>query len=287
MSEPMLIVLPDSNALFGRLVGTRPAHDLQALLELSANGDAQLVLPEIVQWEIANQAQRGIAEQIARLRAAGAKLRRLEIEAPVFNEGPSLGRERVALATEELRKEILSCGGRIAPVPNVSHVELVRRSLDHRRPFDGSDRGYRDALLWHTALELLRERHSVVLVSNDKAAFVADGATEQLHLDLASELRAFGVEGELRLAKDLGRACQVVEEMASPTRKAIRNLLSVDEIAAEVMHSLCTGAQDQTLEGEELRSWGWSEDLAGSALWRSRTSADFVPTTWSGRATGS
>lgn len=259
----MLIVLPDSNALFGRLVGTRPSEDLLAVLALSSSGEAQFVLPEIVQWEIANQAQREIAEQVARYRAAGAKLRRLEIEAPTFNEGPNLGKERVALATEELRKTILSCGGRIAPIPNVSHAELVRRSLDHRRPFDTGDRGYRDTLLWHTALELLREHHSVVLVSNDKAAFVADGKSEQLHADLAAELRAFGVAGELRLARNFNRACQVVEEMASPARKAVKALLRMDEIAAEVMHLLCTGAQDQTLEGEELRYWGWSKDLAG------------------------
>ena len=133
-------MLPDSNALFGRLVGTRPDQDLLAVLELSANGEAQVVLPEIVQWEIANQAQREIAEQITRYRAAGARLRRLEIEVPAFNEGPSLGKERVALATEELRKKICLAAA-ASPHPKCfpcragQTISRPSPSIRHRRPW--------------------------------------------------------------------------------------------------------------------------------------------------------
>ncbi len=181
----------------------------------------------------------------------------------MFGEGPSLGEERVALATEELRRQVISYGGRVAPIPNVSHAELVRRSLERRRPFDGNDRGYRDSLLWHTTLEFLREGHSVVLVSHDKSAFAAPKTDEQLHPALEAELRAYGCAGELRLVGNLDRARTVVEEMTSPEQKYIAELLASDQIAAEVMHGLCIDAHEGVLEGEELRHWGWSDDLAG------------------------
>jgi hypothetical protein len=259
----MLMILPDSNALFGRLIGTRPDEDWLALLELSSSGQIAVVLPEIVQWEIANQAQREVVDLLDRHRATTSKLRRLGIEAPAFGDGPMIGKERVAQATEELRKQVLEKGGRIAPIPNVSHAELVRRSLDRRRPFDGEDRGYRDTLLWHTALELLREGHSVVLVSNDKSAFVSPGADELLHPDLDAELRAYGYSAELHLAKSLDRARILIAGAMSPERQRVAHLLARDEIAAEIMHCLCVTASGEVFDEKELLHWGWSEDLAG------------------------
>ena len=41
-------------------------------------------------------------------------------------------------------------------------------------------------------------------------------------LILPPKLRAFGIAGELRIARNFSRACQVVEEMASPTRESGR-----------------------------------------------------------------
>lgn len=257
----MLVVLPDSNALFGRLVGTRPERDWLALLEASKAGQIKVVLPEIVQWEIANQAHRKIQEQLVRHRSSANKLRRFQIEAPSLGDGENLAAERVASATEELRNQILLSGGRIAPIPDVSHAEIARRSLDARRPFNDNDRGYRDTLLWHTALELLRDGDSVVLVSNDKSAFVADG---QLHPDLSAELQSWGLSTELHLARHLDHARMVVAQLLGAERTRILELLEIDEVAADVMHRLAVDSLGRTLEEDELGRWGWScEDLAG------------------------
>ena len=102
-----------------------------------------------------------------------------------------------------------------------------------------------------------------MLVSNDKSAFVATGTDEQLHPVLTAELRAYGYAGELRLAKNLDRARIAVEDMTSPERRFVAELLTVEEVAAEVMHGLCIDAHEEILGEEELRHWGWSEDLAG------------------------
>jgi hypothetical protein len=260
----MLVVLPDSNSLFGRLIGTRPDRDWVALLECSKQGIAEVVVPEIVQWEIANQARREVHEQLARFQSASKKLRRYQVEAPLLAESGDVAEERVAAATEELRNQILLSGGRMAPIPDVSHAEVARRSLDQRRPFDGTDRGYRDTLLWHTALDLLREGNSVVLVSNDKAAFVAGGLDEQLHPDLAAELRTCGLSGELYLAKNLDRARMIVKELTSSGFVRIRQLLETDDVLADIMCRLARDALGRTLEEEELLHWGWStDDLVG------------------------
>jgi hypothetical protein len=40
----------------------------------------------------------------------------------------------------------------------VSHDAVVERALERRQPFDtAGHNGYRDALLWETVLELLRD----------------------------------------------------------------------------------------------------------------------------------
>ncbi len=56
----------------------------------------------------------------------------------------------------------------ILPLPAVTHEAVLERALSGRRPFDQDGRtGYRDALIWHTVLELAQTTTNVVLVSND------------------------------------------------------------------------------------------------------------------------
>ena len=50
-----------------------------------------------------------------------------------------------------------SLNARILPYPGVSHEVLVRRALAPSKPFVSGGRGYRDALIWFSVLELAQD----------------------------------------------------------------------------------------------------------------------------------
>lgn len=57
---------------------------------------------------------------------------------------------------------------RILPYPLVGHEQLVRRALVPSKPFVEGGRGYRDALIWYSLVELLQSTTcEVVFVSQN------------------------------------------------------------------------------------------------------------------------
>jgi hypothetical protein len=74
----------------------------------------------------------------------------------------------------------------VLPYPLTTHAELLRRDLDRRKPFNEKGRGYRDALIWESILELAaKSENEIVLVSRNAGDFGKDGF---LHPDLAQDL---------------------------------------------------------------------------------------------------
>jgi hypothetical protein len=58
----------------------------------------------------------------------------------------------------------------IAPYPTVSHEDVVQRILAKQMPFQGGETGYRDYLIRHTILELVRK-------SPEEIAFITANMT--------------------------------------------------------------------------------------------------------------
>jgi hypothetical protein len=71
-----MLVVVDSNLLFGSLTASRPAQEWQRLLELSSEGSIELVLPEVVHWELVNQLRENLTRKAERYRKLGDDLRR-------------------------------------------------------------------------------------------------------------------------------------------------------------------------------------------------------------------
>jgi len=95
---------------------------------------------------------------------------------------------------------------RIVPFPKVGHAELVQRALAPIKPFVESGRGYRDALIWYTILELLQATTSdLVFVSQNSEDWCGKHKEEFVfHSDLLEELHAKGVSpGRLALVPTL------------------------------------------------------------------------------------
>jgi PIN domain len=107
---------------------------------------------------------------------------------------------------EDRLREILGTGKAILrPLTGVPHEELVSRALERRKPFASSGAGYRDALIWHTVLDLLTENDEpVVFVTNNSSDFAEPKAPTVLAHDLRNDLRNRGLEvGAVRLVPSL------------------------------------------------------------------------------------
>lgn len=102
----------------------------------------------------------------------------------------------VAKYRSDLDALLQSLKARILPYPAVSHADLVIRALSARKPFVPGGRGYRDALIWYTVLELASGcgGEDVAFVSANSHDWCKTKAELELHSDLVSDLEAKGIE---------------------------------------------------------------------------------------------
>lgn len=154
-----------------------------------------VVIPAVVVEEI-------VANHERNKRAAVSTLKRMNIERrrdglPVVQSVQEPVDYRAFLG--EFLSEAVS-GWSVADWPSISHADMTGWSLAGEPPFDATDRGYRDALVWETARELAEQGGRVILASNDHD--FAEGRSGRL----ASNLRALSdaSAGEVTLASSLG-----------------------------------------------------------------------------------
>jgi hypothetical protein len=80
--------------------------------------------------------------------------------------------------------------------PLVSHKEVVERMYAEKRPFKGTEIGYKDYLIWRSVVELLSEPDvqgwrtvNIAFISANKSDFAAkDESPLELHGDFLSDL---------------------------------------------------------------------------------------------------
>ena len=92
-------------------------------------------------------------------------------------------------------------GAILLPWPEVTHSELTRRAVNRESPFKENGAGYRDALVWHSAMALATEGEHVVLASADgdfsngagalADVLAAEAATTSGSIELATELTSW------------------------------------------------------------------------------------------------
>ena len=91
----------------------------------------------------------------------------------------------------------------ILEYPSTSHAELTRRASRRIKPFSESGSGYRDALIWESALKLATDGiKPLAFISNDNA--FCDTNSGKLHSDLVNDLRSRGLsENDVILARSV------------------------------------------------------------------------------------
>ncbi len=184
---PTTLLLFDTNVLWGDPWFEAP--DTQALLTLNGHG-VQVLVPDLVLREQENHVRREVSDSMKAVKRSLGKLSQFTSRAfsdPLRGVTPEAAAENYA---KEIRKRLESTGTVILPTPEVSHAELSARATLKRRPFSDEGKGYRDALIWYSALEAIEETDDAHLIIVSKN--VKDFGNKQggLHSDLQDDVKS-------------------------------------------------------------------------------------------------
>jgi hypothetical protein len=254
----MLCVLPDTNQLRGQLYAGGAGSAWQRLGAHAAAGRIRLTVPEIVHFELVNQMREDAHAALAAQAKAAGVLERLGVVTSQRNvESDDIDALLIA-GSENIRRSVLGVGGEFVPIPEVDHSELLRRSLHRQPPFDGKDRGYRDTLIWHNILELVRAGEEVLLVSSDTRAFAATASRTVLHPTLVLEvIRICGEAERVRLCETIPAALELIGQGDTPIREVAERALASERLARELAGEILVSADGVILDGQDLVDMGY------------------------------
>jgi hypothetical protein len=271
----MIRVVVDTNILRRREEPPLGGIDMRRLLDESRRGILELVLPEIVVREAANQWAELVVEKAERYEDARAFLVRAGVLA---DDGPTeLHKMEIrAEAEARIRDLVIDSGGRIQALPAVGHDEVVGRALRREQPFDkkGHD-GYRDVILWETVLEMASESAPLVFISADRRAFFDGDFETGLSKKLADEFEARAKGGAtIDLCRDVDAGLAVVRETVADEDKRMAMLIEQERANLELLARMndLVGS-DMVFAGKlyeavevALTTWDLGQDLRGYGI---------------------
>ena len=173
---------------------------------LSRSKDNSLVIPQLVIDEVGNKCREAIAKIQHVLKQQLQEFQRWtgeRLSSPVTDD-----KVESAMATYErtLKDTLLRAGATIRSYPTTSHEQLVAKCLARKRPFsEDGQKGYRDALIWESILEILVEPASekVAFITNNSNDFFEKGE-QVLHPHLREDLLRHGIDANrITVFKDL------------------------------------------------------------------------------------
>jgi PIN domain-containing protein len=89
-------------------------------------------------------------------------------------------------------------GGQMLPSPQVNIKEIVQRSIERKKPFSNGDRGFRDTIIWLSALDLIGPESRVSFVTSNTQDFFQANSSEP-HPEILTEAK-----------KKLGKHCKML-----------------------------------------------------------------------------
>jgi len=185
-----LLILLDTTVLW-----TDPwleAPDVRALLTLHGHG-VRILIPNIVLLEHERHVREEVKTCIKTMMRSLGKLSRLTgrtFPNPVHDLDSAQAAKHYA---EEMRKRLEAAGAIVLATPKIFHDEVVERAIHRRKPFDNTGRGYKDALIWYSAMELIDTLDGgdvvqFICVTDNTADFGDENG--DLHPDLRDEVIA-------------------------------------------------------------------------------------------------
>jgi hypothetical protein len=189
--------------VFGQGFNARSA-DVRLLKEFIDRTQSELCVPGIVYDEAVNLVRKSIEEVNAKLETT-QRLTGDEQMYSKFDVGAGLTAHR-----ESIDKLLKYLKARVLPYPNVDHKELVVRALAPNKPFVSGGRGYRDALIWFSLLELaLGCAEAISFISDNSDDWCHGRKDFRLHSDYVKDMKSKGIEiSRVRLFSSLGQFIQ-------------------------------------------------------------------------------
>lgn len=248
----MIIVL-DTNTFWSDVYATKPW--LSAVLGGAKAGDFEVVVPETVIRELANQFPGRLADAITESNAAIAKaakkLRRLGLEAPAAIE---IDEESLCAGYEQkIRMRLSAAGCRIEADPEELGW-LIDWAVQKREPFKSSGEGLPDAAIWLTTLKLARNTDQVLLVSTNTKDFGNGESKPDLAPELVGDLERHALPRErVQLISDVK---QLVDEIVAPMAQAdarAKRLVEEPELSARIRTAIQEALLYTPISQEHLR----------------------------------
>lgn len=203
---PGVLVVLDSNAFHGDVNANRGL--VRSILDAAhADEEFELFVPEVVMQELdkhyAAETKRAVRDINQAIGEHRDELRRLGLEAP-----PRItrGNDKVGGYRPALEERLNASGGKILPVPN-DLTPAVPWAVARRKPFKESGKGFPDAVIWLSILELAVDRkpERIVFVCRDGDFAVSKKRADELAPELAEDLVSRGCAGDqVRLVPGIG-----------------------------------------------------------------------------------
>jgi hypothetical protein len=189
--------------VFGQGFNSRSA-DVRLLKSFLERKPAELCVPAIVLDEAVNLVRKSVEDVNLKLEAT----HRLTGDHAAY---PKLDvKAKTTAYRESLDLLLNSLKARVLPYPTVSHPDLVTKALAPTKPFVSSGRGYRDALIWFSVLELAGScNEEISFISANTDDWCHSKKDLRLHGDLLSDMnnRSIG-SNRLRFFPSLGEFTQ-------------------------------------------------------------------------------
>jgi hypothetical protein len=217
MTNSVCVVL-DSSVLYRDY--KLSSASLQGLLRVAALGKATVFLPGVAFDELLHQHAEAYDQTRKQLEETLERFRHMSVVNVPFSF-PASKRPYSDL----LRRLLEHSGIKLLDYPKITHQKMVQRFYDYRKPLgkhkdkrDKDDAGYKDALIWESALDLLGEGFTrIVLVSGDVEDF-GDADTGKLHGELINDLNSHGYEEDaVQYAKSLKEGAKLLRVICSLT----------------------------------------------------------------------
>ena len=216
------------------------SRDWDDLLSKAADWDLRIAVPEVCLREAISVVRRKWTEKRGQLKKIHVNELGLD-EQGILDEIDS----KTAGYEDALKTRLTEIGAEIVPIPeSVGMLDVMQRAIDRRAPYsEGKKDGFRDTLIWHTALRIAADDTDceVWLVSANHTDFGdktedLEACPYPLHPHLIEELEADELSDRVSYVRTVGRLKQhlagTYDGLPPDDLEALINCLSGDEFEA-------------------------------------------------------
>lgn len=248
-----MIVVLDSTVLVEDPTGV--SDGWRSLLREAKTWPARIVVPTVVLLETVANIQKSASESLDSI----TKVRNDHGKIGFRGESDALSsaiRTIAETCEDTLRDRLTTADVEFQDPADVDHLEVVRRSVKVRKPYDEKVRkdGYKDTLNWLTLLEVAEQNpdDQIYWVSNNSRDF-GDASQSDWHEHLAEELEQRGLRSRVRWYKKLPDLVAAVAATRTPVDSAEQARLSrlVTE-GDEVFQLIASETRSRTAEPRAL-----------------------------------